>query len=139
MRLEKAFRAWGLGMTTDDTPLEAGLDRFVRLDEDDFIVRDALVLQKQQGLARRLAYITVAADGADPLGAEPVFHEDRLVGYVTSGGYGHSVGQSIAFAYVPPKLVKPGTRLEIEVLGERRAAQVVREPLLDPEYRRLRS
>ena len=139
MRLEKAFRMWGLDMTTDDTPLEAGLDRFVRLDKGDFIGRDALLLQKQQGLARRLAYITVAADEADPLGSEPVFHEDRLVGYVTSGGYGHSVGQSIAFAYVPPKLVKSGTKLEIEVLGERRAAQVVREPLLDPELRRLRS
>ncbi|MFQ5985374.1 MAG: FAD-dependent oxidoreductase [Alphaproteobacteria bacterium] len=139
LRLEKAYRLWGMDITKEDTPLEARLDRFVKFDKEDFIGREALLRQAQEGVGRCLAYLTVDAAGADPVGNEPVFERDRVVGYVTSGGFGHVVEQSIAFAYVPPELAEPGTALEVEILGDRRAMTVVEAPLYDPENAKLKA
>ncbi len=139
LRLEKAYRLWGVDMSADYTPLEAGLERFVRFDKGDFVGRDALLRQREQGIRQCLACLTVEADGADPHGYEPVLLGDRPIAYVASGGYGHAVGQSIAFAYLPLEHAEPGTRLEVEILGEPRPATVVAQPLYDPRSERLLS
>jgi 4-methylaminobutanoate oxidase (formaldehyde-forming) len=73
------------------------------------------------------------------LGNEPVFHQGEVVSRVTSGGIGYSVARSIAFAYVPPALIEPGTRLETEVFGERVGTEVVRRPIWDPAGERIRA
>jgi len=139
MRLEKAYRLWGADMSADYSPLEAGLGRFVHFDKGEFIGRDALLRQREEGVARELACLTVDAPDADPHGYEPILDGDRPVAYVASGGYGHTVDVSIALAYLPTEYAKPGTELTIEILGERRPAQVVAQPLYDPGNERLLS
>jgi dimethylglycine dehydrogenase len=139
LRLEKAYRLWGSDMSADYTPLEAGLGRFVRFDKGEFIGRDALLRQREKGLTRELACLVADSPDADPHGYEPILDGDTAIAYVASGGYGHTVGESIALAYLPIKYTKPGTELTIEILGERRPARVVTQPLYDPGNERLLS
>ena len=139
MRLEKAYRLWGVDMSADYTPLEAGMERFVNLEKGDFIGRDALVRQKAAGPDQGLACLVVDSPDADPHGYEPVRAGDELIGYVAAGGYGHVVEKTIALAYLPTAYLEPGTPLEIEMLGERVSAEVVAQPLYDPENERLLS
>jgi dimethylglycine dehydrogenase len=139
LRLEKCYRSWKVDLTQEHTPLEASLDRFVRLNKTDFIGREALLEQQQAGLTQRLVPLIVDADDADAPACAGVFHNGDRVGLVTSGGYGHSLQQSIALAYVRPDLTEPGTALEVEILGQRRPAVVGTEPLYDPDNARLRA
>jgi dimethylglycine dehydrogenase len=140
MRLEKAFRLWGPDMSIEFSPLEAGMERWVRFDKGDFIGRDALAhVHENGGPQRQLVLMTVEANGADPHGHEPILAGDELVGFVTSGGYGHRVEQSVALGYVPSARCEPGSELTIEILGERRAATVMPGPVYDPENERLLS
>ena len=139
MRLEKAYRLWGSDMSADWTPLQAGMDRFVDFEKGDFIGRDALLRQRDEGVGRRLACLVVDTDDADPHAYEPVFADGEIIGYVASGGYGHTLEKSIAFSYLPEAYVAPGTEIEVEILGARRAAQVVEGPLYDPKNQRLLS
>ncbi len=137
MRLEKAYRLWGTDMSADWTPFEAGMDRFVKLEKGDFIGRDALVRQRERGLERALVCLVVDAADADCHGYEPVWAEGAVIGYVASGGYGHTVQQSIAFGYLPVRYSEPGIELGVDILGERRTARVAAQPLYDPKNERL--
>jgi len=138
MRLEKGYRLWGPDMSVDFTPLEAGMERWVRLDKGDFIGRDALRRGRENGgPERRLVCLSVEADGTDAHGFEPVFQDDQAIGAVTSGGYGHRIGASIALAYLPGDRSAPGTGLQVGILGQRRPARVVKAPLYDPDNKRL--
>jgi 4-methylaminobutanoate oxidase (formaldehyde-forming) len=73
------------------------------------------------------------------LGNEPIFQGGNVVGWATSGGYGYSVKKSIAYGYLPLEIAKPGTRLEIELFGERIGLTVEREPLFDPKGERIKA
>lgn len=139
MRLEKAYRLWGVDMTADWTPLQAGMERFVALDKGDFIGRDALLREQEQGVEYRLACLVVDSDDADPHGYEPVLAGGEMIGYVAAGGYGHVVEKTIALAYLPSQYAEAGTDLEVKILGTHRSARVVAEPLYDPENQRLLS
>jgi len=137
MRLEKAYRLWSADMSADWSPLEAGMERFVDFDKGDFIGRDALLKQKEQGVERLLTCMVVDSDDADAHEFEPVYAGDEIVAYVASGGFGHTTGKSIAFSYIPSEYASAGTELSIGILGERRRATVVEEPLYDPKNERL--
>ena len=139
LRLEKAYPAWKLELTSEYTPLEAGLERFVRLDKDDFVGRQALLRQQQVGLARRLVCLTLEATDADPMTNAPVYRRAEIVGLVTSGGHGHTIGRAIALAYVETGALEAGEGLEIEVLGERRPARLSPGAPHDPANERLRA
>ncbi len=142
LRLEKGYRLWGADIGPLDTPLEAGLDRFVAFDKGDFIGRDALVRQRDAGPERTLACLTIdlqADDDLFPRGGEPVYDGGELVGYLRAAHPGHAVGRTIGLAYLPSQRAGPGRGLEIEILGERRGATVVDAPLYDPEGGRMRS
>ncbi|MGH7536333.1 MAG: GcvT family protein [Gemmatimonadales bacterium] len=140
LRLEKGYRAWGADITPDTSPDEAGLGFAVRLNkEGGFIGRDALVAARAAGLARRLRCLVLADPLALALGNEPVRAGDRIVGRVTSGGYGYTVGRSIAYAYLPPDQSAPGQRLEVDIFGEWVPAELAREPLYDPGGARVRA
>ena len=139
LRMEKSYRMWGTDLFREVTPLDAGLDRFVRLDKGDFAGRDALVAQKQRGLDRRFVTLEVEVNGADPLGNEPIWHGDRVVGRATSGGYGHLLGTGVSLGYVMPEMAEPGAELEIQLLMERRPARVVAESPRDPQNHALRA
>ena len=137
MRLEKAYRLWGVDMTADWSPLQAGMERFVALDKGDFIGRDALLREQERGVKHKLACLVIKVDDADPHGYEPVMSGDEVIGYVAAGGYGHIVEKTIALAYLPTPYAEPGTELEVTMLGVRRAAKVVEQPLYDPKNERL--
>jgi dimethylglycine dehydrogenase len=138
LRLEKAYRLWGADMSADHTPLEAGLERFVSLDKGDFVGREALLRQLDNGGPRiHLCCLTVETVDADPHAYEPVLLDGRPISYVMTGGYGHTMGRAIALAYLPTEYAAAGTELEVEILGERRPARVVSTPLYDPQNLRL--
>jgi dimethylglycine dehydrogenase len=138
LRLEKGYRAWKGDLTTEYTPFMASLDRFVRLDKPGgFIGQEAL--RQEARPVERFVPLLVDAGDADAAPVSIVYDGDRQVGLVTSGGYGYRLRQSIALAYVRSDLAVPGRELAVEILGERRRAVVGREPLYDPENRRLRS
>ena len=141
LRLEKGYRLWGADIGPQDSPFEAGLDRFVALDKGDFVGREALLRQREAGIERRLACLTIdlpAGDDLFPRGGEPVLAGEHLVGYLRAAHPGHAVGHTIGLAYLPGETAEPGTPLEVEVLGQRRRAVVVPVPLYDPEGGRMR-
>ena len=139
LRIEKSYRMWGLDLTREYTAWEAGLDRFVNLDKGEFAGREALVEQRRAGVPQRFVTLEVEAEDADPLGNEPICQGERMVGRATSGAYGHSIGSSLALAYVEAAVAEPGAVLEIEILGTRRGATVIPESPHDPENQRLRA
>jgi dimethylglycine dehydrogenase len=139
LRMEKSYRMWGQDLTTDYTPFEAGMDRFVKLDKGDFIGREALVAQREAGVPHRFVTLEVEVDDADPWGNEPLWQGDRMIGRATAGAYGHWVLKSLALAYVEPEAAEEGTEMEIEILGERKRAKVIPESPYDPENASLRS
>jgi dimethylglycine dehydrogenase len=122
MRIEKSFGSWAREYRPIYGPFEAGLDRFVDFKKSDFIGRAAAAEEKESGGALRLVSFKVDATDADAIGDEPIWHDGRAVGWVTSGAYGHRVNQSLALGYVPAALAKADTGFEIEIIGERHQA-----------------
>lgn len=132
LRLEKSFGSWMREYKPDYTPLETGLSRFVHYDKpDDFIGRSAAIAERETGASRMLCTFKVDAVDADPWGDEPIWHDNKVVGFVTSGGFAHFSQTSVAFGFLPLELVQEGRRVEIELLGERVAAELYQQPLLD--------
>jgi len=136
LRLEKGYRVWGADITPEDTPFEAGLGFAVKLDKGDFLGREALAAAVEP--ERLLRCLTLEDPRAVALGSEPVRIGGDLVGRVTSGGYGYTVGKSIAYAYVPFEH-SVGTEVEVEIFGDWVAGEIVAEPLFDPKGERIRS
>ena len=140
LRLEKGYRVWSSDITPEETPYEAGLGFAVKLDKGvDFIGRDALVAAKGAGPRKRLRCLVLDDPRSVALGNEPVRVNGRIVGRVTSGGYGFAVEKSIAYAYLPPDHAAIGTRGDVEVFGEWIGFEIAREPLYDPDGARIRS
>jgi len=141
LRLEKAYRYWSGDISPDYTPYEAGIGFAVKLDKkSDFIGKEALIQQKKEGLKRKLCCMTLADSRTIALGKEPIRTPDgKIIGWVASGGFGYSVGKSMAYAYLPIEHAKPGTKLQIEFFGEPMEAEVVQAPLWDPKGERIRA
>jgi 4-methylaminobutanoate oxidase (formaldehyde-forming) len=136
LRLEKGYRVWGADISPDDTPYEAGLGFAVRPAKGDFLGREALLAKPEP--ERLLRCLTLADPRLVALGSEPVLVDGRAVGRVTSGGYGYTVGRSIAYAYLPAESSEPGQAVEVEIFGERVGGEVAAEPLYDPRGDRIR-
>jgi dimethylglycine dehydrogenase len=132
MRIEKGFGTWAREFRPIYGPLEAGLGRFVAFDKGEFVGRAAAAEEKEKGGALRLQCFKVAAGDADAIGDEPIWHEGKPVGWVTSGAYGHRVDASLALGYVPAELVAADSGFEIEIIGERRPALRLKEAPFDP-------
>ena len=137
LRLEKGYRVWGADITPEDSPLAAGLGFAVKLDKGEFIGRDALVAAAEP--EHVLCCLVLDDPRSVALGSEPVRVGDRLVGRVTSGGYGYTVERSIAYAYLPAADAGVGTRVAVEIFGECVGGEVAAEPLYDPAGDRIRS
>jgi len=138
LRLEKGYRVWSTDVTPETNPYEAGLGFCVKLDKDGgFEGRDALAAAKEAGLARRLRCLTLADPRVVAMGSEPVRIDGEVVGRVTSGGYGYTVGASIAYAYLPVDRSTAGTEVSVNVFGNWVAGTVVEQPLLDPKGTRV--
>ena len=118
------------------TPAMCGLDRYIDRDKGDFIGRAALLAAPPP--AQRLAMIEIDAVDADARGFEPIWVAEKIVGYVTSGAYGHHVGKSLALAYLDVAVIDGGSPLTVHVVGERRTARLIGQPPYDPSGSRLR-
>ncbi len=139
LRMEKAYRGWGGELTTEIDMFEASMERFIRLDKADFIGRAASLTRQQRGQRMKLVYLEVDNTDSDCMGNEPVYAGGKVVGVTTSGGYGHAVKKSLAFAYVDPKLSAQGSAFDVLVFGERREARIILESAWDPENLRLKA
>lgn len=140
LRLEKGYRSWKGDLSSDYTMLEGGLDRFIKFEKPDFVGKQALESEKQQGSNKRFVTLIVDAGAYDAPYMAPIWLGDEIVGEATSGGYGYRVDASIALGVVRVDLAEPGTELEIEMYGERFPAKVQEDqPLWDPENARLRA
>jgi dimethylglycine dehydrogenase len=139
MRLEKGYLHWKAELIYEHNPFEARLDRFVKLDKASFIGKQALLEQIERGPGKLLVSMTVDCDIASAHGGDPVFADAQQVGSVTSAGYGHRVAKNIAYAYVNPDQAEIGTRLSIDILGEKYDAIVVEPILYDPENQLVRT
>ena len=119
LRLEKGYRVWSSDITPDDTPYEAGLGFAVRLNKEPaFIGQEALQAVQRGELDRRLSCLVLDDPLAVAVGNEPIRVGGEVVGRVTSGGYGFSVGASIAYGYLPAAAAKVGRAVEVELFGE---------------------
>ena len=145
LRMEKAYRAWGREVTIDDTPWEAGLGFAVRLDKPvPFLGREALLEQRERTLTKRLLTFVLEDEEALPWGDEPILRDGRVVGTVTSAGFGHTLGRGVAMGYVrDPDGVDDayvaGGRFELDVAGDRIPARASLVPPYDPRALRVKS
>ena len=128
MRLEKSYLSWKGDITTEFTPLEAGLDRFVVMSKPTFIGCDALGTRAQE---HRMVTMVIEGTQVDAPYGSLVEHAGEIIGFTTSAGFGHRTGKAIALGYVKTAHAAPGGRLTLVILGERVEAVVQREALYD--------
>jgi 4-methylaminobutanoate oxidase (formaldehyde-forming) len=139
LRLEKGYRAWGSDITPNDTPFEAGLGWAVKLKSGTpFLGRDALLALHDTPLRKRLATFTTEREDIVLLGRETILRDGEFAGYLTSGGYGYTVGKPIGMGYVRHPEPEAG-RYELVVANERVAAQVHFQPLYDPHNTKVKA
>ncbi len=141
LRLEKGYRAWKGDLSTDYTVLQGGLERFVKWEKPDFCGKAALQNEKQQGVKKR--FVTLTLDNPGPCDApymSTLWYDCGIVGETTSGGWGYRVDKSIALGMLRSDLTVPGTKIEVEIFGDRFPATVQEDkPLWDAENLRLRA
>jgi sarcosine dehydrogenase len=141
LRMEKGYRYFGTDLTMLDTPFEAGLGAFVRLDRGPFVGREALVSARESapdGPARRLRTVVIGGGGYLPVyGGEAVRHEGDVIGRLRSVAYGPTVERTIGYVYLPATL-RDGEPLEVDVFDARVPALRVADVLVDPSGDRMR-
>jgi dimethylglycine dehydrogenase len=138
LRLEKNYGSFNRDFRPDYTPAETGLDLFVDFDKPDFIGKQAAVAERELGPKKRFVTMVVDAPHADVVGYEVILKDDKPVGHVTSGGWGHWVGKSLAVGYVPAPLAVDGGVFAIDILGQECKATITATPLHDPSGARMR-
>ncbi len=140
LRVEKGYGSWGREYSPEYWPQEVGLDRLIKLDKGDFIGRDAYVAIKDRPPRERLSIVRLDTDDADASGGEPVSLTDGTpVGRVGSGAYGHGAGASIALCFIKAEQARPGTRVDVAILGRPHPGVILEQPPFDAGGRRLRS
>jgi dimethylglycine dehydrogenase len=139
LRLEKNYGSWAREYRPIYGPLEAGLDRFVAYSKPaDFVGKAAAVAERGEGGKLRLRAFVVEAEDADVIGDEAIWFDGAVRGWVTSGGYAHNSGLSMAMGYVPREIADAADGFEIELLGRRLPARIQPAPLFDANLERMR-
>jgi dimethylglycine dehydrogenase len=140
LRLEKSFGSWSREFRPLYGPFEAGLGRFVALKKDaDFIGKKAAAEEKKTGGTLRLRTFIVEARNADVIGDEPIYFKGEVRGWVTSGGYAHASGVSVALGYVPKEIADELDGWSVELLGDILPARLQSQPLFDANGAKMRS
>jgi 4-methylaminobutanoate oxidase (formaldehyde-forming) len=141
-RIEKAFRHFGHDITDEDNVLEAGIGFAVKTAKGEFIGRDAVLRKKEAGLSRRLVQFRLKEPQPLLFHNEAILRDGKIVGPITSGNYGHHLGGAIGLGYVPCQGESEADVLassyEIEIAGERFAAEASLKPMYDPKSERTR-
>ncbi|HHZ07241.1 MAG TPA: FAD-dependent oxidoreductase [Rhizobiales bacterium] len=139
LRLEKNYGSWAREYRPIYGPVEAGLDRFVAYaKEADFIGKAGALAERAEGGKYRLRAFVMEADDADVIGDEAIWFDGRVRGWVTSGGFAHHAGKSVAMGYVPKEIADERDGFEIELLGRRHKARIQATPLFDATFERMR-
>jgi dimethylglycine dehydrogenase len=139
LRLEKGYGSFNKDFRPDHTPAETGLDRFVDGSKTGFRGEAAVRREAATGPKRRFVTLLVEDGDADVVGYETILQGEEVAGVVTSGGFGHRIGRSLALGYLRQDLVQDGARFSIDILGARRAAVVSLKAPYDPQGLRLRN
>jgi len=139
LRLEKNWGTWAREYRPIYGPFEAGMGRFVAMSKNDFIGREAAAREKETGGERAMTVFTIHDNEVDVIGDEPIYHGGKCVGWITSGGYAHSAGQSVAIGFVPNEIAAEADGFEIEILGQNYKASPQRDPLFDADASHMRS
>jgi 4-methylaminobutanoate oxidase (formaldehyde-forming) len=141
-RIEKGFRHFGHDITCEDHVLEAGLGFAVKLDKEDFIGRDAVLRKQQSGLEKRLVQFRLTDPEPLLYHNEPVLRDGEIVGYLSSGAYGHHLGGAIGLGYVPcageTAAQVLASSYEVDVAGTRVKADASLKPMYDPKAERVK-
>ncbi len=143
LRIEKGYRHWGHDVADEDTPLEAGLGFAARPNKGPFLGREVLLEQQRAGVKKQLVQFALEDPDALLYHNEPIWRENEIVGFMTSGMFGHTIGAAIGLGYVnhaegvTPAYIQAG-RYDIEVAGRRIPARVSLRPLYDPENERVK-
>jgi aminomethyltransferase len=135
LRFEACLPLYGHELEKDITPLEAGLDFTVKLNKTDFIGKEALAKQKEEGLKRKIVGLEMEDKGVPRHGYE-VYADGKVVGTVTSGSFAPSLDAYLALALVDTGYTSLGTKLEVDVRGRKKAARIVKKPFYTPRYKR---
>tara|TARA_B100001245_G_C22806475_1_gene388536 strand:- start:140 stop:1000 length:861 start_codon:yes stop_codon:yes gene_type:complete len=137
LRMEKAYRGWGSELTGEISLVESGMNRFFNLKKkNNFIGANALEKIIQSGVDIKIVYLEVEVNDVDARGNEPVYHNNKVVGVVTSGGYGFRAKKSLAFAYVKSDVAE-ASNLEVEIQGTKRRAKILHKVVYDPDNKKL--
>ena len=140
MRLEKGYRHWKADLITEFDPLESALERFVKLDKDDFIGKKALLENQSKGPRQRFVSLELDCTHAPAHGGDSILSSDgSWIGTITSAGWGYRTQKNIAMGFVNPEFDTLGESLLVEVIGVPVKATVVAGDLYDPSYSRIRS
>jgi glycine cleavage system aminomethyltransferase T len=136
MRLEKGYRLWGTDIDTDANPFEAGLPFAVDMDTD-FVGKEALAEAREAGIDSRATPVTLDDSTDILLSGRPVLKDGEAIGYVQAADFGYSIGESIAYTYLPSEYAAAGTDVQVLCEGETYDATVRDEPLFDPGRERV--
>jgi dimethylglycine dehydrogenase len=139
LRLEKSYGIWSAEFTQGYTPGMTAMDRWIDWDKGGFFGRDAAIAERDgNGPAQIQVTLEVDASDADASGYEPVWDKGKKVGFVTSGGYGHTLGKSYAMALVDTGSAVEGSDLSVHIVGKERAAKVIAPSPYDPTGKAMR-
>ena len=147
LRIEKGYRHWGHDISEEDTPIEAGLGFAVDLSKPEFIGRNAIVAQKENGVTSRLVQFLLQDPNVFLYHNEPVYRDDVIVGYICSGMFGHTLGAAVGLGYVrhtdgtskvTARWIKAG-EYSVEVAGRKVPASASLRPLYDPDSTRVKA
>ena len=140
LRLEKGYGSWGREFSPEYWPHETGMARLIKADKPEFLNRDAWLAVSEIPARYQLVNFRVDTHNADASGGEAIFAPDGTpIGVVSSGSYGHATGVSLAMGVIKASHAEPGTGFDIAILGQSHGAELLAEPLFDPQGSRLRS
>ncbi len=139
MRLEKGFLHWKADILTEFDPFETALDRFIKLDKEEFIGKEALMKRVEAGPTVKLVTLAVDTKEAPAHGGASVWADGKIVGTITSGDWGHRTGLNLAYAFVKPEYAEEGTELSVDVIGAATPSKVIAPSPYDPSYALMRA
>jgi dimethylglycine dehydrogenase len=139
MRLEKGYKLIPRELSIEYSAYESGLDRFINTKKHTFYGRDALLAARETGDKWKLVTLEVhGITDADARGSEAIYHDGKLIGRATSGGYGWRTGKSLVLAMLPPLHAAMGTVFDIAILENIYKATIIMDAPFDPDNERLR-
>lgn len=139
LRLEKSFGSFTREYGPDYTPKQSGFDFFVNYDKGEFIGREAALKDRDATPETMLTTLIVENTEVDCGADEPVLCDGKCVGFITSGGFGHHSGKSIAMGYVETSAINSGAPLSVTIIGNDYPTSIAKEPVFDPKGSRMRS